>query len=425
MLPVTWFWAGLAGVLLGLALGALLWRRQKVVEDAAPEPEPAQASVLPGMADVINVLRSSVVVLDDRDLVLQATSQARSLGLVRGDRMVVPVLQDLVGDVRADGRIRTTELELRRGRSSPSLYLSARIARVGDVVVILAEDRTAARRVEETRRDFVANVSHELKTPIGAMSLLAEAVEGAADDPDAVRMFASRIGRESVRLSELVQQIIELSRLQSDDPLRTPAATAVDTVLAEAIDRCRARAHARSVSLTLAGQRDLVVMGDQEQLATAVVNLVENAVIYSERGQKVVVAARCAADGDDRFVEIIVTDTGMGISAEDLPRIFERFYRVDYARSRDNGGTGLGLSIVKHIVAAHCGSVSVWSQRGQGSTFTIRIPESGRRAVEGEPGPAAPRPSEAGSGRAMRGAVLSEQSAPGEAPRPAQRKVSS
>lgn len=369
---MTWFLIGLAGFLLGVGLGALLWRRRS---GQPPAEVPEESPIPPGMSEVINVLRSSVIVLDQSDRVLQSTSQARTLGLVRGTRVVVPMILDLVRQVRADGQIHTTDLELRRGRVSPSLWLSARVAKVGDLVIVLAEDRTAARRVEETRRDFVANVSHELKTPIGAITLLSEAVEEAADDPDAVRIFAGRMARESLRLSELVKQIIQLSRLQSDEPLRTAAPVEVDRVIAEAVERARARAQARSVSLTIAGETGLRVLGDAEQLTTAISNLVENAVIYSEANQKVVVAARRPADTDERSVEVTVTDNGIGISAKELPRIFERFYRVDYARSRDNGGTGLGLAIVKHIVAAHGGTVSVWSHLGHGSTFTIRVPE--------------------------------------------------
>ncbi len=374
---MTWVVAGVVGLILGLVVGALIWRRRSAPQ-ATVEPEELP-QVPPAMSEVISVLRSSAIVLDERDQVLQSTSQARAFGLVRGTRIVVPMVMDLVQDVRADGQIRTSELELRRGRVSPSLYLSARVAKVGELILILAEDRTAARRVEETRRDFVANVSHELKTPIGAISLLAEAVQEAADDPEAVRGFANRMARDSERLSELVQQIIELSRLQSDDPLMTASEVRIDDVLAEAVDRCRLRADARSVTLTVAGEKGMVVMGDREHLTTAVGNLVENAVIYSEAGKKVVVTARRTTDADDQVVELTVSDNGIGISAKELPRIFERFYRVDYARSRANGGTGLGLSIVKHIVAAHGGQVSVWSQQGQGSTFTIRIPEQHTR----------------------------------------------
>lgn len=371
--------AGCVGLLLGLVLGMLLWRRR-----AVEVPDHDDRTVPDGLAEVFNVLRSSAVVLSPEGEVLQATSQARAFGLVRGMRVVVPILLDLVEEVRTDGRVRSTELELRRGRGTTSLFLSARVGRLGELILILAEDRTAARRVEQTRRDFVANVSHELKTPIGALALLAEAVESAADDPQAVHNFAGRMRRETNRLADLVREIIELSRLQSDDPLMSAGEVDVDTILVEAMERCRERAAAREVILTTAGERDLLVMGDADQLATAVANLIENAVIYSEPRQKVVVGARLTADGDDNFVEITVSDTGLGISSTELPRIFERFYRVDYGRSRQDGGTGLGLAIVKHIVASHGGTVSVWSQQGQGSTFTIRLPEHMNAADEAQ-----------------------------------------
>jgi len=256
-----------------------------------------------------------------------------------------------------------------------STYFSSRVAPLDEgLVLILAEDRTAARRIEETRRDFVANVSHELKTPIGAISLLAEAVEDAADDPPAVRKFAGRMGVESSRLIALVAQIIDLSRLQADDPLAAPEDVDIDAVLADAVDRCRVDAERHQVSLAVAGTRGCRVLGSARQLGVAVSNLVENALIYSDPGARVVVAARLQAMSDDDYVEITVSDNGIGIAAADLQRIFERFYRVDYARSRANGGTGLGLSIVKHIAATHGGEVSVWSKPHQGSTFTIRLP---------------------------------------------------
>jgi two-component system sensor histidine kinase SenX3 len=244
-----------------------------------------------------------------------------------------------------------------------------------DLVVVLADDQTYARRIEETRRDFVVNISHELKTPIGAISLLAEAAEDAADDPPAVRKFASRLSVESARLSDLVSQIIDLSRLQADDPLANAEEVDIDEILADAVDRCHVDAQQRQVSLTVAGTTGCRVLGSSRQLSVAVGNLVENAVVYSDPGARVVVAAHRQARSDDDYVEITVSDNGIGIPSGELERIFERFYRVDYARSRANGGTGLGLAIVKHIAATHGGEVSVWSQPGHGSTFTIRIPE--------------------------------------------------
>ena len=251
--------------------------------------------------------------------------------------------------------------------------LTARVAPLDEsLMLILADDQTAAQRIEQTRRDFVANISHELKTPIGAISLLAEAVEDAADDPAAVRKFASRMGIESARLTDLVVQIIELSRVQADDPLVHPEVVDIDEVLTDAVERpdgCGTKAdHPHRGG---AGTR---VLGSARQIGVAVGNLVENAMVYSDPGARVVVAAHVQARSDDDYVEITVSDNGIGIPAAELDRIFERFYRVDYARSRSNGGTGLGLAIVKHIAAIHGGDVSVWSQVGQGSTFTIKIP---------------------------------------------------
>lgn len=370
--------AALLGLLAGLLLGVLIGIIIRARPDLDPEAGFASDPVLvpEPVVQVLEVLRSSAVVVGPHDEVLQTSAQARTFGLVRGSRVAEQQLLELVRQVRADREIRTAEIELRRGPSSATLQLSARVAPLGEeMILVLAEDQTAVRRVENTRRDFVANVSHELKTPIGAISLLSEAVEAGADDPDAVRMFASRMHTESQRLSALVAQIIQLSRLQADDPLLGADEVEIDDVLTAALDRSQVDAEQRDVILTAAGERGLRVLGNEMQLITAVGNLVENAIIYSDPGARVTVAANRSADQDDEQVEITVSDNGIGISATEMDRIFERFYRVDYARSRANGGTGLGLSIVKHVAASHGGQVSVWSQAGQGSTFTIRIPE--------------------------------------------------
>ena len=362
-----------AGLLLGLLIMGLIRRPGRAEPDVSLEIEPP---VMPeGVSAVLGVLRSSGVVVGPHDEVLEATTMARSLGLARGSRVAIPELLSLARTVRRDGVIRTLELELPRGVRATTVYLVARVAPLGNgLVLILADDVTGARRIEDTRRDFVANISHELKTPIGAISLLAEAVEDAADDPPAVRKFASRMGVESARLIDLVAQIIELSRLQADDPLAHPEEVDVDAVLAEAVDRCRVDAERHQVSLTVAGETRASVLGSARQLSVAVGNLVENAVVYSDPGARVVVTAQVQARSDDDYVELTVSDNGIGIPPSELERIFERFYRVDYARSRANGGTGLGLSIVKHIAATHGGDVSVWSRPGRGSTFTIKIP---------------------------------------------------
>jgi len=362
-----------AGIVLGALVAWLLMRRPAAEEPVSFDDPPP---VVPdGVSEILSVLSSSAVVVGPHDEVLEATRAARSLGLARGTRVGVPELLDLVREARRDGQTRVHDLELGRGPSDPVLYLSARVAALpDDLVVILADDLTASRRIEATRRDFVANVSHELKTPIGAISLLAEAVEDAADDPGAVRRFAGRMGVESARLADLVSQIIDLSRLQADDPLAEPQVVDIDEVLRDAVDRCRVDAEQRGVTLTLAGAHGARVLGNARQLSTAVGNLVENAVVYSDPGARVVVAAHTRAHAEDDDVEITVSDTGIGIAPAEAERIFERFYRVDYGRSRANGGTGLGLSIVKHIAASHGGRISVWSQVGRGSTFTITVP---------------------------------------------------
>ncbi|MEZ5194642.1 MAG: ATP-binding protein [Nocardioides sp.] len=224
------------------------------------------------------------------------------------------------------------------------------------------EDRTRERQVERIRRDFVANVSHELKTPVGALRLLAEAVSEAADDPEAVRRFGGRMVTESDRLARLVQQIIELSRLQGDDPLHAPAAVDVDKVVTTALDACSIDAAARQISLVNDGRPGLHVAGSSAQVTTAVSNLVANAVAYSRAGTQVVVSTTAGPS----TVDISVIDQGVGIPAGRSTGSSERFYRVDPARHRSTGGTGLGLSIVKHIAATHGGDVKVWSAEGRG-----------------------------------------------------------
>ncbi|HKX14593.1 MAG TPA: ATP-binding protein [Propionibacteriaceae bacterium] len=369
--------AAILALIVGLGIGVLLtWAALRTRQ---PEPSPtvdvAEPGVPVGVAEVLDVMPSAGVVVGTHDEVLEANAAARSLGLVRGSRIRVAELQQLVRSVRRDGEARTVDLQLSRGARVAVTYLTARAAPFDDsLILILADDQTAARRINETRRDFVANISHELKTPIGAMSLLAEAVEDAADDPAAVRKFASRMGIESARLTDLVAQIIELTRLQFDDPLVDPEIVDIAEVLTEAVERRRMDAERHQVTLTVAGAAGTQVLGNAHQLGVAIGNLVENAIAYSDPGARVVVAAHVHARSDDEYVEITVSDNGIGIPSAELDRIFERFYRVDYARSRANGGTGLGLAIVKHVAAIHGGDVSVWSQVGQGSTFTIRIP---------------------------------------------------
>ena len=334
-------------------------------------PPYAQPVVPDGVGTVLSVLRSSAVVVDDNDEVLKASAPAYALGLVRGSKLVSADLADVVRKVRRDGQIRETELLMARP-GVPSRYVTARVAPLGSrLVLALVEDRTREKRVEEVRRDFVANVSHELKTPVGAIRLLSDAMQDAADDPEAVRRFADRMFTESERLGKLVQQIIELSRLQADDPLDAPVAVHLDDVISTAVDTSRMDAETKNIQVMVGGTSDLQVFGNEQQVLAAVSNLVSNAVSYSENDSTVLVTTRV----DEGSVDISVVDQGIGIPADELDRIFERFYRVDPARHRSTGGTGLGLSIVKHVAATHGGEVRVWSAEGQGSTFTLTLPQ--------------------------------------------------
>ncbi|WP_149824686.1 sensor histidine kinase [Streptomyces tailanensis] len=396
--------AAIAGVLTGvIAMLAFRFseREQKRPTRTSLHTDPV---LPPGVDTVLSVLRSSAVVLDEADAVVKASSAAYALGLVRGGRLAIEPMLQMARDTRRDGEIRQVELDLpRRGTGrGEALAVSARVAPLGSrLVLLLVEDLTEARRIEAVRRDFVANVSHELKTPVGALSLLSEAVMGASDDPEAVERFAGRMQVEATRLTNLVQELIDLSRVQNDDPLEDAEPVRVDELVAEAVDRCRHQAGTKQITMAsnvgipdgpeqsggsgggggsgrrVGGGAELSVWGHRGQLAAALGNLVENAVNYSPARTRVGIAARrVSAPGGD-LIEIAVTDQGIGISEKDKERIFERFYRVDPARSRQTGGTGLGLAIVKHVAASHGGEVTVWSSEGQGSTFTLRLPEAG------------------------------------------------
>ena len=385
-----------------------------------------------GVVPVLAALRSTVVVLDDDDEVLRASANAYTYNIVRDDQVCEPHVAEMVARVRAGGAPEETELTVARGRvaGAGQFYLYVRVAAIGGGrILVLIEDRTAAKRLEDMRRDFVANVSHELKTPVGAIALLAETVEEAVDDPDLVRNYVGRIRRETTRLGVLVQEIMELSRLQEGDALVEPDDVDLDAVVAEALDRVRTEAEAKEVTLISGGTPGLHVRGDAALITTAVRNLLDNAIRYSDPRTRVSVGisidrtgagdadgaggaggagddaggaggadgaggaggsgaasgaegtedaedaeGAAAAGSADELVRIAVVDQGIGIAKEAQERVFERFYRVDKARSRATGGTGLGLSIVKHVAADHGGTVELWSTPGRGSTFTLVLP---------------------------------------------------
>jgi len=343
----------------------------------------ARAKELEPLRPAVASMRSPVLVVTRDGRVVHASDEALRLGLVRAGFLAHDELRGLVRsrtDLDGSGAV---PLSLPRGPVGDG-HVDVRVAvrTLGDGYLLLdLENRSEALRVEDVRRDFVVNVSHELKTPVGAISVLAETLEQAADDPDTVRHFASRIRQECRRLVVLVSDVLELSRVQVVDGTPRREEVRLDEVLARAVDEVSARADEQGIRLTRGGTPGAVVLGDAELLTTAVRNLLVNAVAYSPATTSVSVSV----GRKDGLVLVQVTDRGIGIPVEEQERIFERFYRVDPARSRRTGGTGLGLAIVKHVVDSHGGDVQVWSRPGQGSTFTMRLP-----AGESDPGPAAP-----------------------------------
>jgi two-component system sensor histidine kinase SenX3 len=314
----------------------------------------------------------SLVLIPGEEILFQSQGVS-NFGLIKDERITSEDLLALIRVVRRTRESHRGSLELARGPiGAGKRELKVSVAPLDDegMVLVLISDESEARRIDAVRRDFVANVSHELKTPIGALGLLREAILGAKDQPDEVVRFATRMQNEAKRLTELVQEIIDLSRLQSSDPLQKALEVEVSDVVREAVDQAQFSSEQRGISLEIGDIENATVTGDRDQLITAVHNLVENAVNYSPERTKVSIVTKRVGD----IIEISVTDQGIGIADSELNRIFERFYRVDPARSRLTGGTGLGLSIVKHVALNHGGDVKVWSKEGVGSTFTLQLP---------------------------------------------------
>lgn len=321
----------------------------------------------------LNSLEAESLVLVPGEKILFQSQDISSFGLVKDEKISSEELMALIRVVRRTNQTHRGAIEIARGPiGAGKRELKVSVTPLNDegMVLVLVSDESEARRIDAVRRDFVANVSHELKTPIGALGLLSEAILGAKDEPEAVIKFATRMQNEAKRLADLVQEIIDLSRLQSSDPLQKAEDVSVNEIVREAVDQAQFSSEQRGITLNVGEIQDGVVIGDREQLITAVHNLIENAVNYSPENTKVSIATAV----HDGIVDISVTDQGIGISESELDRIFERFYRVDPARSRMTGGTGLGLSIVKHVALNHGGDVKVWSKVGVGSTFTLQFP---------------------------------------------------
>lgn len=369
------------GVLvLGVAGGYWIARARHRYERTRPHG-PTVADLLQRL---VHSTHNGVVVLNEFGDVVLHNPRADELGFVRDNRADTRARkaaeQALDSGERVAVDLSPLDRTTLRGRT-PAAVLGE-VRPLGDgFTVVDAGDESDAVRLEATRRDFVANVSHELKTPVGALALLAEAVLDAADDADEVRRFSTKILHESTRLGTLVSELIALSRLQGAERLPELTTVEVDGVIDEALERCRVAADSAGIEITLDEPSELLIDGDRTLLVTALSNLIDNAVSYSPPRSPVSISRRHTGD----FVEIAVTDRGIGIEAEDQQRVFERFYRVDPARSRATGGTGLGLAIVKHVAANHGGEVKLWSRPGTGSTFTLRVPQHGAPAAEVAP----------------------------------------
>lgn len=359
---------------------------------------------------LVAVMPEALVVVDSLATVQYASPAARRFGIIHDQAMALAEIRDIVKLVSTDSVVRERELTIplhgrtrtgvvntngkgvEAGKPLPedTLYLHVRVGQIADnLFAIFISDMSEQRRFEIMRRDFVTNVSHELKTPAGAISLLAETIGDAADDPDMVKYFAGRVSKESERLTELVHRLIDLQKAQSAAAVLNAERLSVLALVREAIVENQVNAESKHISMVLSlngkqklvyvegaenaiDQDDVFINADHETIKTAVKNLVENAINYSPEHTTVAVGV---GSGDGK-VSIRVVDQGIGIPESSLDRIFERFYRVDPARSRETGGTGLGLAITKHCVQDCGGTIAVWSREGEGSTFTITLPQA-------------------------------------------------
>jgi two-component system sensor histidine kinase SenX3 len=373
-------------VALGDRLGAdPLPRDPRRLEDALGHVEHATEHAAEAVAEssadairlrrVLDSLAQAVIVCDEHgELVFRNSRAITLMGSRHGDALAAQAVDELLATT-SPGASEERTLEL---YGPPRRTLSVRTESIDNGqrtlgVIAVIEDVSERRQLEEVRRDFVANVSHELKTPMGALGLLAETLL-AETEPEVSRRLAQRIHSEAFRISRIIDDLLDLSRIENEEsPPREPVL--VNLVMAEAAERVRSAAEQREVEIKLEEPSPPVaVLGDRRQLTSALYNLLENAVKFSYEGG--VVEFTGIVDGND--VVIAVADKGLGIPTRDLERIFERFYRVDHGRSRSTGGTGLGLSIVRHVANSHSGSVHVDSREGEGSTFTLRLPLQGR-----------------------------------------------
>ncbi|MEO0011178.1 MAG: hypothetical protein RIQ39_767 [Actinomycetota bacterium] len=331
--------------------------------------------------ELLDVLEIASVILGPGNRIDYFSSSSVALGVIRDEKLVGDSFLSLLRKARRTQLPQLAQIEVPRGpigEGTRKLSVNVNFLASHDSLVVTFTDESEAERIDAVRRDFVANISHELKTPISALRTLSEAVTVASEDPQ-LNKFAVMMQSQVERLSTLVQEIIDLSRLQDADPLLDAIQVDIDEAVSEAIDQCEVLADTRNIEIVRGPQVNVSVVGDRTHLIMAFHNLIENAINYSPDRTRVSVNSTLTGN----IVEIAVIDQGVGITDADQERIFERFYRVDPARSRVTGGTGLGLSIVKHVVGNHGGDISVWSSAGIGSTFTIRLPIAEESTEEG------------------------------------------
>jgi two-component system sensor histidine kinase SenX3 len=329
--------------------------------------------------DFIKALPGLVIKLGENYRVLFASELAKNFGVVRDGRVQVSELLQAAKNSRLDQKKINLEIQIQQNLGKIQTTIEVWIIPLSNSeVLVFGQDLSLLKRVEAVRRDFVANISHELKTPVGALSLLAEAIDSAGDDFESVKKFASKISIETERLANVIRDIIDLSQVQADAPLTKAQKLSVDKMIAEAVDSVKISADNRNISIVAISAEQISLVGVEKQIVSAIRNLLANAVAYSPEKSQITIGATRKSG----VIEITVADQGIGIPIADQSRVFERFFRVDQARSRDTGGSGLGLSIVKHVCENHGGEVSVWSLPGEGSTFTMRFPDRSDQLVE-------------------------------------------
>lgn len=364
-------------VLTGLALLLYVWLTKKVkrYRAAATLMDNRVTTVSQVLHLTVQGSPTGVTVVDRAGSVILSNRRAHDLGVVH-ERELLPEVAEVVDRAYTDKESHTLDYRAPRRRTGSRITSVRAVVKpltlVDDrFVIIYATDESENVRMESARRDFVANVSHELKTPVGSMALLSEVLQESANDPESVSYYGDKLHKEALRLGDMITELISLSKLQGAEALPDMEPVDVDVVIDEALNRNKLAADQAGIELERGRKAGVEVMGDRNLLVTAVSNLVSNAINYSMNSMPVTVSTKVDTQGS---VFIRVTDRGIGIAPDDQKRVFERFFRVDKARSRSTGGTGLGLAIVKHVAANHGGRITLWSRVGTGSTFTLELP---------------------------------------------------